>query len=105
MLEVYKKQKSNDEVTIFVKGELDISTVNHFINECKKLEGVTLVNLNLANLAFIDSTGIGAILELIYLSKEKHIQLKIIESNQDIKDIFDTMGIMRVLEAIQRGDM
>jgi anti-anti-sigma factor len=88
--------------TFYIKGVLDYSTISNF-NDCvNDLGGISNIVVDLTSLDFIDSTGIGAILELLYTSSEKEIVLEIDGINEEVKDIFNTVGVFRVIEALQR---
>jgi anti-anti-sigma factor len=53
-------------------------------------------------LEFIDSTGMGAIINTIYLSQEKSFQLKLEGINEVIYEVFETVGLFQILEVIQK---
>jgi anti-anti-sigma factor len=94
--------EANSVSTLLIKGVLDYSTINKF-NDCvRDLSGISKVIIDFTSLEFIDSTGIGAILELIYTSNEEGIFIEFKGLNEEIKDIFNTVGVFRVIEALQR---
>jgi anti-anti-sigma factor len=104
MLLVYKtKDDQNDAVTLLLQGELDISTIGILQQHIQQLEDISKLIIHLSRLSFIDSTGIGAILELIYLSKENGFSIELQGMNDNIREVLETIGILRVLEAVQRG--
>lgn len=96
---------SGDQTNRFyhIEGILDISTSDLFIENVKEATGAEEVILDVTRMTFIDSTGIGAILELIYQLKEAGTGMQIIGMNEEIRDIFDTIGVLRVMDALQRG--
>jgi anti-anti-sigma factor len=56
----------------------------------------------MTDLEFIDSTGVGSIINAIYLSKEQKFKMKLQGMNQVIHDLFDTLGVYYMLEAVQK---
>ncbi|XJZ27007.1 STAS domain-containing protein [Bacillota bacterium Lsc_1132] len=92
------------ETTIFkIKGILDISTNNLIEPYLNNIEHIKILILDFSELEFIDSTGIGSIINIIYLSLEGHFTLKLQGINQEIKDIFETVGVFQILETIGKG--
>lgn len=86
-----------------IEGVLDISTSDLFAENVSDATDVEEVILDVSKMTFIDSTGIGAILELIYQLKETGTSMQIVGMNEEIQDIFETIGVLRVMEALQRG--
>ncbi|WP_017727691.1 STAS domain-containing protein [Halalkalibacterium ligniniphilum] len=105
MLEIKVEQVSKTKKRLFLKGYLDIttaSTLTQFVEELSSLKGVTLL-INFSETSFIDSTGIGAILNVIFLSREQEFTVLLEDINEDLKEILETVGVFRVLEAVQKG--
>ena len=84
-----------------LKGILDIST-NHIIESYfnEEIDAKELI-LNFNELTFIDSTGIGALINIIYWAKENQCALKLIEVDESINEIFETVGLYQILENFQ----
>ncbi|MDM5335752.1 STAS domain-containing protein [Fictibacillus enclensis] len=102
MLHIEKKESKNT-VCFSISGVLDISTSDYFSEIVLQKVPLNEIVLDLSNLTFIDSTGIGVILELIYQVKERSASLQIIGMNKEIEEIFETIGVSRIMEALQRG--
>ncbi|MBA2875232.1 STAS domain-containing protein [Thermaerobacillus caldiproteolyticus] len=96
-----QREYSNGTVVLKIKGILDISTAHLFETYIQEIEDIEELIVDFSNLEFIDSTGIGAIMEVIYLSKEKQFLIKLRGINQQIYDILETVGLFKVLEAVQ----
>jgi anti-anti-sigma factor len=92
-----------DTVTINISGNLDISTVAILNETIENINGVNLVKIDFTNLEFIDSTGIGALLDTIYRARNNEIIVEFCELKDYIQEIFETVGITRVLEVVHRG--
>lgn len=102
MLTIHTTQ-SNSSHKIRLDGALDISTIDILNENIQKLERISSLEIDFSGLKFIDSTGIGAILKLIYESQTQGFVLHFQGMDENIKDIFETVGVFRVLEALQRG--
>jgi anti-anti-sigma factor len=97
-------QKTESVYSIVVEGVLDIATVDILHERVDQLEkeDFTLLTVDFSKLLFIDSTGIGAILRVIYLSRDKGFSVKLDGMSENIKDIFETVGVMRILATLQK---
>lgn len=84
-----------------VKGILDISTTNIIDPYIEEMDDVDTLIIDFRDLEFIDSTGIGAIMNMIYLSQEKNFRVKLEGINDVTHSIFETIGLYQILEAIQ----
>jgi stage II sporulation protein AA (anti-sigma F factor antagonist) len=95
-------KKEIKESTLFVQiiGLMDYSTMDDFQLEIPS--SVTKVVIDFTDLDFIDSTGIGAILGIIYSTKESDRNVEFIGLNQTVIDLFETIGVFRVMEALKR---
>ena len=90
------------EVTIFkLKGILDISTNKVIDSYLNNLSNTKEVILDLSELEFIDSTGIGSIINAIYMSQEEHFILKLTGVDESIQEVFETVGLYQILKTIQ----
>jgi len=78
-------------ITSFTADSLK-STVRPLIPESK------LVVLDLTNVSFLDSSGLGTIVGLWVTSKKGNCQLKLTNANQRIVDLFIMSNLSRILE-------
>jgi anti-anti-sigma factor len=103
---IVETQKRESVYSIVVEGVLDIATVDIFHERVDQLEDEHFSSLivDFSKLLFIDSTGIGAMLRVIYLSRDKGFLVQLDGMSENIKDIFETVGVMRILEALQKED-
>ncbi|GAB7386706.1 hypothetical protein BSNK01_05420 [Bacillaceae bacterium] len=90
------------KVTLKIKGILDYSTIETFHQRLQALENCTELVVDFSEMGFIDSTGIGGIMELIYLSREKGFSLTFHGLDAETREIFATVGIFQILEALQK---
>lgn len=93
-------------VILHIDGILDISTTHLLEHYLKELDdNVETLVFDFTNLEFIDSTGIGSIMNAIYLSQEKHFKLKLQGINDLTNQLFEMVGLYQILEAIQGSEM
>jgi stage II sporulation protein AA (anti-sigma F factor antagonist) len=87
-------KKEIKESTLFVQiiGLMDYSTMDDFQLEIPS--SVTKVVIDFTDLDFIDST--------IYSTKESDRNVEFIGLNQTVIDLFETIGVFRVMEALKR---
>jgi anti-anti-sigma factor len=98
-----KVEKEVHEQTLIlkIKGVLDISTTNVIEPYLEQICHIETVILDFSGLEFIDSTGIGVIMNAIFLSKEKKFRLRLQGMNELTNNVFQTVGLYQVLEAVQ----
>lgn len=96
-------QEKYDLTTIIkIKGILDISTTSLIDPHLKELDdNVEKLVFDFSELEFIDSTGIGSIINAIHLSQEKGFKIKFINVSEETDQIFDILGLYQILKAVQ----
>jgi anti-anti-sigma factor len=95
-----KKIVEDSKLILKLFGALDLSTAKSLTDELNSIRNVKELILDLENVEFIDSTGIGAIMEFLYQSQTYHYHFAL--ANYDnFKEIFDTVGLFEVIGAIQ----
>lgn len=92
------KEISSKTTTIKLKGILDISTTHLIDRHLKDLTGIEEIIFDFSGLEFIDSTGIGSIMNAIYLSQEKNILIKFKGIDELTHQVFQTIGLYQILE-------
>lgn len=81
-------------------GELDIATADSFKDTIEKeLKNIKGVSIDFMQLEFVDSTGIGALIEVIRNIQGKEISFKIYNINQDVFEVLDLLGIPELFGA------
>ncbi len=84
-----------------VAGELDLHTADNLKKKIvKKLEQNNKLNnivLDLNNIKFIDSSGLGAILSLYKKLKAQQGKIAVINLSQQVKRIFNLSGVLKLL--------
>ncbi|MGG3564869.1 STAS domain-containing protein [Neobacillus rhizosphaerae] len=95
-------QNKKECTFIQLKGILDITTIEDFVTQIEVLPEVHSLILDFSNLEFIDSTGIGAIMELIYLAKENNFSIELQGMDEGIKQIFEVVGLFMIMKVLKR---
>ncbi|MHC2183579.1 anti-anti-sigma factor [Paenibacillus sp. PvR052] len=90
---------STEANVLFLSGELDLGTVNEFRMAVEPLAANHSVPLkvNLRELSYIDSTGIGIFVAVLKIRKEKGGALIIQDVPAKIKRLFDMTGLSKFL--------
>ncbi len=85
---------------ILLKGDLDISSAEKFKSEVKELlkSEVRDVYLNCKDLDYIDSTGIGSIISILNVVREKNKNIFILNSSNSMKKLMKISGLDKVIE-------
>ncbi|MEX2105079.1 MAG: STAS domain-containing protein [Bacilli bacterium] len=97
----------DSKATINLSGILDNSSIDIFDSyidhNFEDFREITHLTIDFSHVLFIDSTGIGAILRAIYMCLEHGCTFGIIGLNDYLQEIFETMGVPRVIDALGRG--
>ncbi|QDP39552.1 STAS domain-containing protein [Radiobacillus deserti] len=98
------KKRDGNVCTIYIDGFLDYSTIDPFTEEIISIEeSVQQVIIDCSELEFIDSTGIGAIINLLHVSREKKFQIQLDGMNEAVKDLFQTIGLFEIMKSFNEG--
>ncbi|MBF7084015.1 STAS domain-containing protein [Desulfallas sp. Bu1-1] len=98
-----KSRLEGKTVRLSLEGVLDISTVDTFNSQTEQLSGISELVLDMAGLEFIDSSGIGAILQVVRLSQERGFTVNLENANENISELLNTVGLFQIIEALQKG--
>ncbi len=96
-----EKERKKDHIIFHIKGILDFSTIHIFLNVLEEIKETEVLVVDFTYLEFIDSTGIGAIIDTFYYVQEKGMRVKLEGINEITFEIFDTVGLFQILEAVQ----
>ncbi len=88
-----------DAHVLHLSGELDLSTAEIFRSVAQPLAAGSALplKLNLRELTYIDSTGIGLIVALLKTRQSADARLAVQEVPAKIRRLFDTTGLTRFL--------
>lgn len=91
--------KQDDAYIIRLKGEADIYTVSQLkskFHEITELVDKQPILIDLAELEYIDSTGLGALIGLLKRAKEKGGSVKLLNPQPYIKKILSITGLDKI---------
>lgn len=96
------KVEQDSVCTLHVSGLLDYSTMGSFIEEVHSIKiGTKRVVINFEGLEFIDSTGIGAIINLAHEANEKQFKVELSGISEENEALFNMIGVFEIMEALQ----
>ncbi|MRG85038.1 STAS domain-containing protein [Salinibacillus xinjiangensis] len=99
-----KKEIDDNQCILHVSGVLDYSTMEPFIEEIQSIEeGIAKVVVHFGGLEFIDSTGIGSIINLVHEANTKKFEVELDGINEEIQELFETIGVFEIMDSIQKG--
>ncbi|WP_428911907.1 STAS domain-containing protein [Niallia sp. Krafla_26] len=94
----------NSTMVIKLKGTLDISTSNVIDPYLAEMGEIDVLIIDFSDLEFIDSTGIGSIMNAIYLSKDKGFKLTFEGVDELTHQVFETVGLFQIMEALREDE-
>lgn len=95
-----EQARSPNGNVLYLLGELDLSTASQFRAAIEPLaqESELMLELNLKQLNYIDSTGMGVIVSVLKTRDQLGAAMTIQEIPPKIKRLFDLTGITKFLE-------
>lgn len=91
---------SNEEghLELVFEGDLDIEATEMIHNEIKPfLMDYHTVNLNLGNVPFVDSSGMGLLIDLVRSVETKGTKLTISNVKEDVFEVFELLQLPEIL--------
>jgi anti-anti-sigma factor len=87
------------DVVVEVAGDIDVMTAPHLWREIEpQLETTRHVVVDLAQVSFIDSTGIGTIIRAVNALRERGQRLTVRSATPMARTVFETVGLTRLLD-------
>lgn len=95
-----KLDVQNDFWDIVLEGELDVSTADKLKEHLHKLAEKEIVDMkiNLTNLDYIDSTGLGVMIGVLKKLKISDKEIYIINPKSNVKKIFTITGLDKIFK-------
>jgi anti-sigma B factor antagonist len=92
-------EKTAVETTVRCTGRITSSTAELLKTTVRPLvPGAKRVVMDLTNVSFLDSSGLGAIVGLWVTGKKANCELKLVKANQKIIDLFLMSNLASILE-------
>ena len=88
------------EVTVPVRGEFEMATtfkVEPRMERAIELPGLRRLTLDLSDVTFLDSTGLGVVLRLASELQQRRIELQIVPGPPEVQRVFETAGVTDAL--------
>ena len=85
---------------VVLGGEIDISSVRHVraaIGDFIGLDDIRTIELDLADVTFIDSAGIGVVIGSAHRAKGAGQRLEIVAASQAVQRVLDITGVSRLV--------
>ena len=98
------KKLNQDAVLLSIDGEIDIFNIGKVREQLVQLtDGFKEVQIDMKNLNFIDSTGLGMLIGLVRDLKGKNGSVVLINPRPQVMRLLETTGLNTVFE-VRRGD-
>ncbi len=98
-----EKNRMNETIIVAVKGDVDIYSVDAFRGSIEKTfddNGLEIV-LDCSELTYIDSIGIGALIEMRNKSQEKGKKIIVKNPKPNIKKLLELTGVDRIIDIVE----
>jgi anti-anti-sigma factor len=94
----YSTTEVGEHLEVKLAGDLDIDGTEVVEEELiPTLEKYKSVNVNFENVPFVDSSGMGLLMNLVQTLKEKGVKVTISNVRQDVLDVFELLQIPEIL--------
>lgn len=94
----------NDQISVLrLSGELDLSSVPDVRRAIRALieEGTVQFAINLSNLEFIDSSGLGVLVGGLARVREKEGEIKLVCNNRRIVRVFEMTRLTQLFDIVE----
>ncbi|WP_338470869.1 anti-sigma factor antagonist [Niallia sp. XMNu-256] len=100
------KQQNDNEILIHVAGEIDAYTAPKLREELLPLAegGNKVMVVNLKDVTYLDSTGLGVFVGIFKQLKENNGELKLIELSNRLKRLFEITGLSNILNISAKSE-
>ena len=96
---VIEQIKKNSGTLLLIKGNIDYKDTADFKNELKKiaLESSGSIDVDLSEVTYLDSSGIGALLVLWKLLKKSSREFHIVNCSKSVQNIIELTSLSDLL--------
>lgn len=93
-----KSRIENKTGVILLTGELDIASVELFKSGIENIRSqIENLIIDFNHLDFLDSTGVGSLVQIIRKLKEDGVRSKVVNISSDVFEVLDLLGIPELL--------
>lgn len=98
MIDFLLKETTDENLIVLFNGDLDIDSTEVVEEELlPAIENYKLVNISFENVPFVDSSGMGLLLNIVQSLKAKGVKVTISQVNEDVQFIFEMLQIPEIL--------
>ncbi|WML41604.1 anti-sigma factor antagonist [Neobacillus sp. OS1-2] len=99
------KRQEEQEIVVFVSGEIDAFTAPKLREELLPLaEGTNpFITVNLKDVSYLDSTGLGVFVGLFKQLKNNGGELRLVELSERLKRLFQITGLSHIMNISEGG--
>jgi anti-sigma B factor antagonist len=91
--------KSSEEILVRCTGRIDSSTSSNFQGTIRALiPGTKRIVVDLTDVNYMDSSGLGAMVGLYVSARRQECELRLINLNQRLKDLFRLTKLAKIFE-------
>lgn len=95
---VYRLELDGGTLKVFLSGDLDIEGTEVMENELTpKLVECQKVELNFKDVEFVDSTGMGLLINLVQMLTEQGVIISISNVRIEIMEVFDLLQLPQII--------
>ncbi|NRF95577.1 STAS domain-containing protein [Paenibacillus frigoriresistens] len=92
------KEVRGSSLIIKIIGLMDYSTVDNFKVDFP--DNINKIVVDLSELDFIDSTGIGGVLSILFEASVRGVSLEFEGLNETVYDLFDIVGVFQIMDTL-----
>ncbi|OMP67513.1 STAS domain-containing protein [Domibacillus epiphyticus] len=98
MIDYLMKETEDGKIVVRLNGDLDIDSTEIVEEELlPAMEKYKKANIDFENVPFVDSSGMGLLLNIVQSLKEKGINVTISNVREDVQVVFDLLQIPEIL--------
>ncbi|WP_249010846.1 STAS domain-containing protein [Conexibacter sp. DBS9H8] len=88
-----------------LSGELDVSSSAALEDELARIDGSTLIVLDLSELEFVDSTGLGVLVKAHQRVREEGVRMVVVQGGGQVKRLLELTGLDQQLELVPSPEL
>ncbi len=96
--------REGPRAVLHLRGELDVSSSAALEDELQRINGASLVVLDLTQLEFIDSTGLGVLVKTHQRMRDEGDQLAVVEGTGQVKRLLELTGLDQQLTLVSSAE-
>jgi anti-sigma B factor antagonist len=94
---LYELAQDGQRVIAYFKGDLDIEVTEIMEEILQELRAFEVIRINLTEVPFVDSTGIGLLIHLVDALKRENKQVMISDMQPEVEEVFDIIQLKEIL--------